>query len=78
MTYREINDRLIKFLVNWVAMNPSKALPSDCHVGGYEKSSNYDGPLYIGRKQIGNELVIGKVIDSWKKGYCETAMTLLR
>lgn len=52
-------------------MDPSKALPSDCIVGGLEQSDNYKGPLYIGRKQIDNELLIGKVIDSWKSGYCK-------
>lgn len=52
-------------------MDPSKSLPDNCHVGGYEESENYTGPLYIGRKQIEQELVIGKVIDKWKSGYCE-------
>ena len=56
---------------NWVGMNPSKKLPSNCIAGGIEDSESYKGPLYIGRKHIGNELVIGKVIDTWKSGYCE-------
>lgn len=53
-------------------MDPSKSLPKDCHVGGYEESEYYKGPVYIGRKRIGNEVVIGKVIDSWKSGYCKS------
>lgn len=52
-------------------MTPSKTLPDNCHVGGYEDSENYKGPLYIGRAKIENELVIGKVIAKWKFGYCE-------
>lgn len=52
-------------------MDPSKDLPRDCHIGGNEETSSYRGLLHIGRKQVGNELVIGKVIDSWKSGYCE-------
>jgi hypothetical protein len=55
----------------WVQMSPRKVLPSNCVAGGIEDSPNYKGPLYIGRKQIDNELVIGKVIDAWKTGYCE-------
>jgi hypothetical protein len=55
----------------WVQMSPKKILPSNCVAGGIEDSQNYKGPLYIGRKQIDNELVIGKVIDVWKTGYCE-------
>ena len=56
---------------NWVRMTPSKKLPLNCIAGGMEDSESYKGPLYIGRKRIGNELVIGKVIDAWKSGYCE-------
>lgn len=52
-------------------MDPSVSLPDNCHVGGYEESENYQGPLYIGRKMIEEELVIGKVIDKWKSGYCK-------
>lgn len=52
-------------------MDPSKSPSSDCIVGGLEQSDNYKGPLYVGRKQIDSELVIGKVIDSWKSGYCK-------
>jgi hypothetical protein len=55
----------------WVQMDPSKSLPANAVVGGGEYSQNYRGPLYIGRKQIGMELVVGKVIDAWKSGYCE-------
>lgn len=56
---------------DWVQMNSAKPLPINCVVAGLEVSENYKGPLYIGRKQIENELVIGKVIDAWKSGYCE-------
>ena len=52
-------------------MDPSKNLPQGCVLGGIEQSKNYKGPLYIGRKQIENELVIGKVINDWKSGYCK-------
>jgi hypothetical protein len=55
----------------WVQMDPLKTLPTNCVVGGSESNQNFRGPLYIGRKQIGNELVVGKVIDAWKSGYCE-------
>lgn len=58
-------------LGEWVPMKPSKELPSDCHIGGNEETASYRGSLHIGRKQFGNEVVIGKVIDSWKSGYCE-------
>jgi hypothetical protein len=61
----------ISCLKKWVQMDPKKSLPANAVVGGGEYSQNYRGPLYIGRKQIGNELVIGKVIDAWKSGYCE-------
>lgn len=53
-------------------MDPSKSLTSDCLVGGYEESDNFKGSLYIGRKRIDSELTIGKVIDAWKSGYCES------
>lgn len=55
------------FSKTWIEMNPTKSLPRNCVVGGQEG----DLVLHIGRKQIDNELVIGKVIDSWKSGYCE-------
>lgn len=51
-------------------MDPSKALPENCHTGGYEESPDYKGLLYIGRTQIDDELAVGKVIDIWKTGYC--------
>lgn len=52
-------------------MDKNAALPTNCVVGGNEESDNYKGLLYIGRKQIDNELTIGKIIGSWKVGYCE-------
>lgn len=55
----------------WVQMDPSKSLPTNAIPGGAENSENYKGWLHIGRKQFDKELVIGKVIDSWKSGYCE-------
>lgn len=65
-----------EILGSWVLMNPSRTLPSNCHVGGYENSKHYQGPVYIGRAQIDEELAIGKVIDSWKSGYCEFWFTM--
>jgi hypothetical protein len=55
----------------WIPMDPSKSLPVNAVVGGSEDSENFKALLYVGRKQIDNELVVGKVIDAWKSGYCE-------
>lgn len=52
-------------------MDPTKSFPINCVIGGQENSQNYNGTLYIGRKLIGNEMVIGKIIESWKSGYCK-------
>lgn len=56
--------------VQWIQMDPSKSLPDDCHIGGRENSEYYKGELHIGRKLIGNELVIGKVYFSRNSAYC--------
>lgn len=55
----------------WHQMDPSKEFPANCHIGGWELSDTYNGPLYIGRKQVMQELVVGKVVVSTKLGYCK-------
>lgn len=52
-------------------MDPSKEFPANCHIGGWELSDTYNGPLYIGRKQVMQELVVGKVVVPTKLGYCK-------
>lgn len=55
----------------WVQMNSSKSFPQNCGVGGNEKGETYTGPLYITRKQIGSEMVIGKISEGAKIAYCK-------
>jgi hypothetical protein len=62
----------------WIPMDPSKSIPPNAVVGGSENSENFKALLYVGRKQIDNELVVGKVIDAWKSGYCELRNLELR
>lgn len=57
---------------DWVKVDPSTPLPANCVVGGMEWwEDSYKGPVCIARKQIGDEMVVGKVVNTWKKGYCK-------
>ena len=52
-------------------MDKLKKIPPECVSAATEISKNYNGPVHIGRTKIGKELVIGKVLGDWKKGYCK-------
>lgn len=55
----------------WVQMGPYSALPENAVTGGKEVFPQYTGNLYIGRKQIGSSMTIGKVNYGWRTAYCK-------
>lgn len=54
----------------WEKMTSISALPCNCHVGGLESKFDFSGPVYIGRRKLGDGSVkIGKAVESQKKLY---------
>jgi hypothetical protein len=72
LCFIEVFGRNKKFHTNeWISFNEESSFPSNCHIGGFEKSDNFEGSTYIGRRHIDEEIVIGKVLKEWKAGYCK-------